>query len=75
MIIRHSKKGEKFLGLDDENYELDDKVARFMIDSSKAKYFKNNMVLEGGSIHVDGEGTLITTEQCLLHENLSLIHI
>ena len=51
------------------NYELDDKVAQFMIDSSKAKYFKNNMVLEGGSIHVDGEGTLITTEQCLLHEN------
>ena len=35
----------------------------------EAKYFKNNMVLEGGSIHVDGEGTLITTEQCLLHEN------
>jgi len=51
------------------NYELDDKVAQFMIDSSKAKYFKNDMVLEGGSIHVDGEGTLITTEQCLLHEN------
>ena len=52
-----------------ENFELDDKVAQFMIDSSKAKYFKNDMVLEGGSIHVDGEGTLITTEQCLLHEN------
>ena len=51
------------------NYELDDKVAQFMIDSSKARYFKNNMVLEGGSIHVDGEGTLITTEQCFLHEN------
>ena len=51
------------------NYQLDDQVAKFMIQNSKAKYFKNNMVLEGGSIHVDGEGTLITTEQCLLHEN------
>ena len=52
-----------------ENYELDDKVAKMMIEKSGAQYFKNNMVLEGGSIDVDGNGTLLTTEQCLLHDN------
>ena len=31
-------------------------------------YRTDGFVLEGGSIHVDGEGTLITTEMCLLSE-------
>ncbi len=33
LIIRHSKKGEKFLGLDDENYELDDGMIVICDDS------------------------------------------
>ncbi|TDK59655.1 agmatine deiminase family protein [Sapientia aquatica] len=30
---------------------------------------RSAMILEGGSFYVDGQGTLITTESCLLHPN------
>ena len=32
------------------------------------RYRPDEFVLEGGSIHVDGEGTVVTTEMCLLSE-------
>ena len=50
-------------------HDSDNKIAKFMIDKSSATYFKSHMILEGGSIHVNGAGTLITTEQCLLNKN------
>jgi len=31
--------------------------------------FENDMVLEGGSIDVNGQGLLLTSEQCLLNPN------
>ena len=30
---------------------------------------RSDMILEGGSFYVDGQGTLLTTESCLLHPN------
>lgn len=32
------------------------------------RYRPDSFILEGGSIHVDGEGTVLTTEMCLLSE-------
>jgi agmatine deiminase len=50
-----------------EPYDKDDAIAaRLCTRLGIASQFVS-MVLEGGSITVDGEGTLVTTEQCLLH--------
>lgn len=50
-------------------WDKDDMVAGKMCDiERKDCYSAGDFVLEGGSIHVDGEGTLVTTEECLLSE-------
>lgn len=48
-------------------WDLDDAVAVKMLNITEDEIYTAPMVLEGGSIHVDGEGTLFTTEECLLH--------
>lgn len=48
----------------------DDQVASKILEVERCdRYRTEGFVLEGGSIHVDGEGTLITTEECLLNRN------
>ncbi len=50
-------------------YDLDNGVAREILAHFQTPCLDVPLVLEGGSIHVDGEGTLLTTEQCLLNKN------
>ena len=47
----------------------DNRVPYVMNESLRLPLFEPGIVLEGGSIDVNGRGTLLTTEQCLLHEN------
>jgi agmatine deiminase len=50
-------------------FDQDAELAGRILDRLGMRAFKAPFVLEGGSIHTDGEGTLITTEQCLLNPN------
>jgi len=50
-------------------YDNDAKLASALIAHLGIPRFNADFVLEGGAIHVDGEGTMLTTEQCLLHPN------
>jgi agmatine deiminase len=50
-------------------YEEDDGIAKEIASVLKVSSFEHKMVLEGGSIEVNGSGTCLTTEQCLLNKN------
>jgi agmatine deiminase len=56
--------GEKY-----KPYDLDDSVASKVLEHYKIPVLDSSIVLEGGSIHVDGEGTMLTTMECLLNKN------
>lgn len=50
-------------------WDADDQLAQKICELEGVDTYRTpDFVLEGGSIHVDGEGTLITTEMCLLSE-------
>lgn len=52
-------------------YQLphDDEVGARIALNAKAEYKRHDFILEGGAIEMDGEGTLLTTRQCLLNPN------
>ena len=50
-------------------WDQDDLVARKMLEIERRDRYRAPFVCEGGAIHVDGEGSLLVTEQCILHEN------
>ncbi|MEO5857981.1 MAG: agmatine deiminase family protein, partial [Pyrinomonadaceae bacterium] len=60
-----------------DDHELDTKIARTLAKKLKKPYFKvehdkRHFVLEGGAIDVNGSGTLITTEECLLDQEVQV---
>ena len=50
-------------------WDRDDEVARKVLEIEGADRYRTRFVLEGGAIHVDGQGTCLTTEECLLNPN------
>ena len=62
------------------NYQLDKhipkKVADFLkIPLTQALYKGKPVILEGGAIDVNGKGTLLTSEECLLHPTIQVRNI
>lgn len=47
----------------------DDKAGMHIAKLSEAQIFKPDIVMEGGAIESNGDGAILTTEQCLLNKN------
>lgn len=60
----HNAWGENY-----KDYALDNKIASAVIEKVNCQYFHAPLVMEGGSFHVDGEGTVLTSKECLLNAN------
>ena len=77
IFVKHKKTGK--LALTDWNFNawgekyphflLDNQIPKRIASALGVKRFANEMVLEGGSIDVNGAGLLLTTEVCLLNKN------
>jgi agmatine deiminase len=50
-------------------FDLDNEIPRLVAEQYGIERVSPGMILEGGSIEVNGEGILLTTEACLLNPN------
>ncbi len=50
-------------------YQYDDTIGEFIAVRKRAKIKHYDFILEGGAIEHDGEGTILTTRQCVLNPN------
>jgi agmatine deiminase len=51
------------------SWDRDERVAQKVLEIEGVDRYRAPIVLEGGAIHVDGEGTVLATEECLLNPN------
>ncbi|MFG1781962.1 agmatine/peptidylarginine deiminase [Rhodococcus oryzae] len=52
-----------------QDYDQDARVASFVSARAGVESLPTDLILEGGGIEVDGEGTAIITESCVLNNN------
>ena len=55
-----------------DNWRLDNRIPAFLARRLKMRSFDPGIVLEGGSIDVNGAGLLLTTEECLLSQTVQV---
>jgi len=54
---------------DKQTHSKHAQIAAFMTERAQVHYLQSELVLEGGGIEVDGAGTAIVTESCVLNDN------
>ncbi|MHA7269505.1 agmatine deiminase family protein [Arthrobacter sp. HLT1-20] len=52
-----------------QEHRRDAKIARLVTERAGVERLRTDLVLEGGGLEVDGEGTAIITESCVLNNN------
>jgi agmatine deiminase len=50
-------------------FEDDNNIPKCVAETLKLKLYEPNIILEGGSIEVNGNGSLLTSKSCLLNKN------